>query len=1048
MKKLILFILSVAGAIAAPPTITAVKVDYIDYATARVTAKLSGIVSDPHFRTDWGFAHNAINVVQWETTCEYKDLDASGSVDTTVCGSTLIGLTPNTKIYIYARARDGADVNTNWGCSGGSPTEGSITGATCTGGENYPWFMTAAAPGPWNISYPSGTYPIQPTAPTLRLPTIVSPVEGTNLFTVASDCSNLQAKIDLAGAAVTDKNVEVVLPKGVTCAAPTLPAKSNAFTMIIRSSATADELPPPGTRITAAHQSVMATIKGANNAVAFDATTNGYTFVGILLTVDDQWPTADVAALTITRSEQNDPGGGPSAYIWQFTTSTTLPASMVAGAFISLEGVPDLEVAEGNCQSGPVHVNTVPSSTTFTLYCNGYPVVPPIPDTTTPNRFLIPTNTQRITGVTPGACSSSNAQITLAASSRLGFAVDDTIFIAGTGTGLANFENHNFRVASLSGNTACLKSSSTVSGTYVANSAVYSGDGAARNIIQANGAATDIWFDRCWITGPLAHEFPNRIYATVGFTQFVNSGVVNSRVTNMGGWSAIDPDTGLWKTYQNGLGVLTGIAFELTYVNGILIDNNYIEGTGILIFPQQNNISISTSWATDITITRNDILMPERRRAGGPESDGLYWPHRHALECKTCEQVLFEGNTVTNNWSDDVSAGVSVAFTNRQMSTTNGENQVDPFLYAGQMRDLTLRHNWFNSAGGINIQTNSDSSTTDTSPLVRVAIHNNVFDMPYWAMRSNPSSAGAAYQNSVTGATQLYTNMFHSLLFDHNTTFNEYSAGPRIFSLSATRPTYHVPFFRFTNNIWTMNKPADPPIDYGGIAFETVSNDLGIIWPELTSFYDTDATDLFDTIYSRYAGNLIIPGSENNFSQSALDVGCYSSTAGDCNITEAERNVYFNTSALANYIPMTGVTLNATTPNGRFDQVKFFDYAQQNYQLKYDSPIKSGAKKADDLTDVGVDLQAMYNAQGKLTSGAYLVNGSATKVRYIAPTTAACYTKPSNDLLTGTWTSDSGGARVRNTTVTLGGATTVWLACGSQLYSCSTSTGPCTLQSN
>ena len=119
------------------------------------------------------------------------------------------------------------------------------------------------------------TTPVEPELPRAYVDTTMPMVNGQT-FTVASDCSDLQDKINAAAAADGNKTHQVIIPAGTTCSgAFHAPLKSGGSGWIIVRTSTPDaSLPAPGVRINPAQQPLMATIQSTSWSNAYSTSAN------------------------------------------------------------------------------------------------------------------------------------------------------------------------------------------------------------------------------------------------------------------------------------------------------------------------------------------------------------------------------------------------------------------------------------------------------------------------------------------------------------------------------------------------------------------------------------------------------------------------------------------------------------------------------------------------------------------------------------------------------------------------------------------------------
>lgn len=963
MKRLLFLLFGAsAAAYAAAPVINKVIVDFVDYSTARVTVRILANLGSPSFVIAWGYAHDSqpVNSIDYATTnnCVWKDTDFSGLGDTMECTGQLLVAAPGRRIYVQLKLKDGPD-QTVWACGGGTTiNQGTIQGLTCATGENYPYYTSLAVPGPPTVPYPNGTYPEAVKPPSYTFPTIVG-TETVNQFTVATNCSDLTAQLNAAVTAAATKDVQVRLPVGIANACPTFtpPAYNGPFKIVIRSAAFDNQLPPPGGgRPEPRYYPYMAYVNTTTEAAALgiNTSTNHYIFMGLYLTQRSAYPTTDITPLTITRSEQGTVG----AATWKFTTSTPLPAQLTAGSIITLDGVPSLNSV---CGPGPMKINAVFSATTFQLYCADTPiseptsVVSPTPDTTTANRFVIPAAAQRIEDVTPGACAGGNARARLATGSRWGLPDNTVIHIVDT-AGIAGLSNRGWRVATASGRDICLQNSAGLTGTYTAFSGVWAVEAKTTDLVTSGGG-NDIWFDRVVVDGG---AWPNRSLAALNMTATTNSGVVNSRIMNVGGWVAIDPVTSNWVTYRTQHGSMAGYAIEFTYAQNLLLENNYLEGSGIMLFSQNGDAALALPTTHNVMIRRNEFYVPPDRMAGSPASNGRYYPHRHWWECKACTTVEFSGNYGMYNYSEDVVAGPAIAMTTRQVNTSAAPYYVDGVTTPGAIRDILIKNNYFKNVAGVFVTSfDSDSNRSGTAPSVRFAFTGNVVDnMDYYTYRADPTTSGPGKNYNPTTGSLIHYSHNHGTIVDHNTVLQQTGQGPNLIEISGyTHPHSHT---RFTNNIYQDQRTPNGGGAQIGDLQTYWAGSLRDTWYAFNSQYTYPSGVFSADPYSLFQGNLIVPGSENNQQYAVWDTSCLTSTTVNCNWTPTETDNYWGIgSNTANTFNYQTAAWTGTTPNTRVNEVGMFDIANGNYRSKSTGLTIAGKRRSTDGKDVGADQDAI-----------------------------------------------------------------------------------------
>jgi hypothetical protein len=144
----------------------------------------------------------------------------------------------------------------------------------------------------------------------------------------------------------------------------------------------------------------------------------------------------------------------------------------------------------------------------------------------------------------------------------------------------------------------------------------------------------------------------------------------------------------------------------------LLIDNNYLEGSGQAILLGGSDPRIANLTPSDITIRRNHLFKP-LNWAGR-------WTVKAALELKHAERVLFEANVIENHWSD-AQVGFAVLFQAISQDNTAPWSTV---------RDITVRLNSIrNSRSGVNILSRvSPPGTPLLPPSKRILFRDNSFE--------------------------------------------------------------------------------------------------------------------------------------------------------------------------------------------------------------------------------------------------------------------------------------------------------------------------------
>ena len=205
--------------------------------------------------------------------------------------------------------------------------------------------------------------------------------------------------------------------------------------------------------------------------------------------------------------------------------------------------------------------------------------------------------------------------------------------------------------------------------------------------------------------------------------------------------------------------------------------------------------------------------------------------------------------------------------------------------------------------------------------------------------------------------------------------------------------------------------------------------------------YDTDTASARGFIFGNGGGNLPLP--PGNTEGTALLAYLHQTTFTN--------NVYFgqwSNSNPAGYVDMTASAVTAASalyppapgtfwPNAgstmasRAAGIHWNNPAQGDMRLNYLSPYVSGGRASSDGLDVGVNMDDLQAAQGKVSNAhVYAITSSTATVSFLAPDAAGCtvdYGTANFPSGAGGWTrmANSGGQRVQNVALSgLAAATT------------------------
>jgi hypothetical protein len=502
--------------------------------------------------------------------------------------------------------------------------------------------------------------------------------------------------------------------------------------------------------------------------------------------------------------------------------------------------------------------------------------------------------------------------------------------------------------------------------------------------------ATQIWFDRVITQG---REFPNRLFASITLTGCNSCGVLNSAMYGIGGWLAIDPVTNKYVVYNTSPGSTTGYALEVTSAQNLLVQNNYMEGNGILIFAQDNKIDTGWPIAANHTIRGNEFVTPPSRLAGGPASDHMYHAHRHHIEYKSGIAVRIDGNIFRGAYADELPNGNAIAISVRQQTGTHLNTYVDGLTHAGVTRDFTIVNNYFHTnAGVLKIAYDSDTRRYGTEPVRRIEFSNNIIHNQDWYhMRSLPNSN--SYNEvivSYSSGEMIGANPSHGMIIRNNTQIHQNGMSPIWLGLAG----WNIPWSQVIvlDNLFQDNRTGNYPPGGMGMGVITWAGTVKDSWQHISSVY-TPSGPAGDP-NSFWAGNMFVGGSENNQEYGFWDYSCYPSAGAFCNWSQAEVDAYWGTgsNALGTYVSSTQ-TFAADTPTGRENEVGYHSIPTGNYRAKTDAPVQPANGKSYAGIGVGANMNViMQAAQRHSNLRALTVRATSADIGWTAPVAgAACY---------------------------------------------------------
>lgn len=158
---------------------------------------------------------------------------------------------------------------------------------------------------------------------------------------------------------------------------------------------------------------------------------------------------------------------------------------------------------------------------------------------------------------------------------------------------------------------------------------------------------------------------------------------------------------------------------QLSGADNILLDNNFVDSTGITVFATDDSPSLSS---TDVTVRRNYFLNGDKHIAGTPENTaycgGCFFPSRHQLELKIASRWLIDGNYWDSHFASTNNQGDLISF-----STRPGANRLP-------ISDVWFKNNRAWSIPNLAYIIGHNDFNEQSSATTRIAFTNNlVYDI-------------------------------------------------------------------------------------------------------------------------------------------------------------------------------------------------------------------------------------------------------------------------------------------------------------------------------
>ena len=416
-------------------------------------------------------------------------------------------------------------------------------------------------------------------------------------------------------------------------------------------------------------------------------------------------------------------------------------------------------------------------------------------------------------------------------------------------------------------------------------------------------------------------------------------------ITNGQIWRVINADATSSRYNTEGCSFMIGGLGPGPYV----ANNNWLEGAGLM---WHHDDSGGTAYIRgDYTYTRNTFKTPFKYMYGSPSSDGLRYFLRQPLEWKSGRRIGLFGNIFDGAWVEGTPASVMIA-----MISVSGLG----------ITDVDVQNNTFMHGPGImNVPQFEDGGAVQTLPPNRFRFQNNLaWDIGgnYWVPQGGMTGPkGWVFEGPHGG---------EDVIINHNTIADNTGLTPAIFWLFDT----NVEGVQITNNF----------------------------------FYVSSANQGF--------------GQDGDVRDNSCS-GLFGKALADCKFPAGyvfDHNVLTSPNANQATVLSWWPNNNYVPSDMNLAHGGWLSYANKDFHIT--SKYCSGCSlNANDRKDVGADIDALEAAQGKVTligaPEAQRTSTSAT-VSFVAPDAQGCpidYSSSDSTVMSSfTRVADPGGARTRN----------------------------------
>ena len=320
-----------------------------------------------------------------------------------------------------------------------------------------------------------------------------------------------------------------------------------------------------------------------------------------------------------------------------------------------------------------------------------------------------------------------------------------------------------------------------------------------------------ITIDRCYIHGSPTQDIVTGVQGTAS-----NYAVVDSYISDI---HAPNQDSQAFGAYDT--------------PGPIKLVNNYLEAAGENVMFGGSGGNNNRGVPSDIEI-RNNYLFKPLSWVSLTTAPVNQWFEKNAFECKSCQRVLFDGNTIENVWAAS-QAGYAIVLTVR--TSQSGDFAV--------VNDITITNNVLkNVVAGVNTLAKDDTcgaaggypNCKNAGSQDRWNIANNLVLFYDPTIAGGSRNVGIGFQPGLDRINNT-AGMLRDVVFQHNTLIPA-ASGPCWNAIYFGAGSQKPPFTNLTSNIWILDNDLcrQPTGDFGYQGTAALNQYMGTPGPVDTRF--------------------------------------------------------------------------------------------------------------------------------------------------------------------------------------------------------------------